>query len=479
MSESVQVKFNRRTVLQGTALGMLGLSGRAFAQQASFTPEQFGAKGDGFSNDTRAFARLSAAVAARGGGRIVLRKTTYIVGLQGASGGARSDFSFQPEPILKFDGLTSGLTIIGNGARLKCAGNLRFGTFDRGGRKTSNPMPFLRRGELATPYIAMIAIERCRGAIELRDIELDGNAAGLTIGGQYGDVGWQIPAMGLLLRDNPGNETVIGLHSHHHALDGVQIDGLDGDRPGAPECRFENVRCEYNGRQGVSLVGGRRYLFRNCKFNHTGRGPLMSAPAAGFDIEAEGGKKVRQLRFETCEFANNGGAGMVADSGDSADVSFTSCTFIGTTNWAAWPNKPRFRFQGCRFVGSICNAYGSDRADLAVQFRDCTFRDVAGTAGYPRIYGSQPSLPIADLSSSENVLFERCQFQLTAGAVLPWSVKAIYSDCTMSQVSARESYPRGTFRGSNVISGRIGLSGSRNLGEVIANGRRVVQGAVP
>ncbi|MFM5930518.1 MAG: hypothetical protein ACKOPQ_06390 [Novosphingobium sp.] len=473
------MKFDRRTVLQGTALGILGLSVRVQAQQASFTPEQFGAKGDGVTNDTRAFARLSAAVSARGGGRIVLRKTTYVVGLQSPSGAGRSDYSFQPEPILKFDGLPTGLSIIGNGARLKCAGNLRFGTFDRGGRKTSNPMPFLRRGELATPYVAMIAVERCRGPIELRDIELDGNAAGLQIGGQYGDVGWQIPAMGLLLRDNAGGETVIGLYSHHHALDGIQIDGLDSDRPGAPESRLENVRCEYNGRQGVSFVGGRRYLFRNCKFNHTGRGPLMSAPTAGFDIEAEGGKRVRQLRFELCEFANNGGAGLVADSGDSADVSFTTCTFIGTTNWAAWPNKPRFRFQGCRFVGSICNAFGSDRAEQAVQFRDCTFRDAPGTSSYPRVYGSVPSLPIADLSSSENVLFERCQFQLTAGAVLPWSVKAIYADCTMSQVSSRESYPRGTFRGRNSLSGKIGLSGSRNLGEVIVNGRRLGQGIVP
>src|SRR5690348_6156661 len=44
------------------------------------TPEQFGAAGDGQTNDTDAFAKMTAAVNKAGGGRVVLRKTTYIVG---------------------------------------------------------------------------------------------------------------------------------------------------------------------------------------------------------------------------------------------------------------------------------------------------------------------------------------------------------------------------------------------------------------
>jgi len=42
----------------------------------------FGAKGDGVTNDTDAFASMSTAIRLRGGGTVELRKTTYLVGRQ-------------------------------------------------------------------------------------------------------------------------------------------------------------------------------------------------------------------------------------------------------------------------------------------------------------------------------------------------------------------------------------------------------------
>ena len=50
----------------------------------------------------------------------------------------------------------------------------------------------------------MIRVERCSGPVAIADLELDGNSGRLLVGGQYGDVGWQIPAVGIQLVDNRG-----------------------------------------------------------------------------------------------------------------------------------------------------------------------------------------------------------------------------------------------------------------------------------
>ena len=124
---------------------------RGGAQVAAITPESFGARGDGVTNDTDAFAAMAAFVNARGGGEIVLRRTTYLVGKQNHRPDAQ--FSFGPAKIMEFLGCTRPLTISGNGARLLCQAGLRYGTFHPvSGRPTHHPMPYYGQGELATPY---------------------------------------------------------------------------------------------------------------------------------------------------------------------------------------------------------------------------------------------------------------------------------------------------------------------------------------
>lgn len=240
---------------------------------------------------------------------------------------------------------------------------------------------------------------------------------------------------------------------------------------GAPPARIENVRSAFNARQGCSFIRGGDFTFVNCRFTDTGRAGLASAPGAGFDIEAERGK-VRRLRFVGCEFARNEGVAMVADSGDSADVAFERCRFLGDRSWAAWPNKPRFSFRHCIFTGPIVRCFDAPRPMDATQFVECEFTDLIRKTvdGKPI-----PPGPLADLSDSRSVTFTRCSFAVQHGFALPWSTRAIYDSCTMQQSTGPTGYPRGTYRGNSRISGKVDLYGSKIEGSVTVNGTLITR----
>jgi hypothetical protein len=452
------MKLDRRAFLGG-ATAAISLSGACKAAPAadagSVRPEEFGAKGDGVTNDTAAFAAMTAHINRRGGGAIALRKTTYLVGRQNAGG---TDWAFEPETIMNFQNLRLPLTIRGNGARLKCPAGLRYGTFDRGtGIKVDRPMPNFRQEERASPYWAMISVIDSQAAVEISDLELDGNLGQLRIGGPYGDTGIQIAGTGLYLRNNHRSETVRNVSSHHHGQDGVMI---DGDDKRAGRSRFENVACEYNGRQGLSMVGGRGYDFIKCKFNHTGKSAVMSAPAAGVDIEAEGSKTNRDMNFVDCEFSNNGG-----------------CSFIGSTNWAAWPFKPGFVFKACTFVGTIVHPFADLDPKRATRFDDCRFLDDPRLSPNGKVYlAGEKNHAIIDMADSTNVQFNRCSFLLTHDGLLPWSWRALYTDCTMRQAASVPAYPKGTYFGTSSIVGPVDLYGTIVVGSLTLNGHPVPKG---
>ena len=428
------------------------------------TPEQFGARGDGVTNDTDAFAAMAEYVNRHGGGTIALRPTTYIVGKQ-APDRARPEYYLAAAKIMNFNGCTKSLAILGNGARIRCADGLRFGTFDpTTAQPTNHPLPYYGGGEICTPYEVMLRIENCTGSVDISNLELDGNLPRLLIGGPWGDTGWQIRGFGIQLVNNACSEQLTNVYTHHLAQDGLYIDGvLERDSASA----LENLVSEYNARQGCTIAGGSNYSFVNCQFNHTGQDGLASAPCAGVDIEAES-KAIRDLNFSGCEFANNGGCGMLADSGDTDGATFDSCKFIGTISFSAWPNKPHIRFSNCQFVGEVARPYGDPDAERAAQFSNCVFVDDSTLSPTGQVFG--PGRPIGDFGTWQNVLFDGCRFDLKNDMVLPWSAKVIYNNCTMSQVSTTLAYPRGTFTGTNTIVGNVGLAGSIILGDLTVNG---------
>jgi hypothetical protein len=462
------MEFDRRAFLAAAAASVAAGAPPRAATGPVLRPEDFGARGDGVTSDGRAFAALGKEMNRRGGGTIALGKDrTYLVGGQARS----SDLGWAPAPILNLHDLRQPVRIIGNGARLRCEAALRFGTFDPStDRPVKRPMPNFRRSELASPYWAMILLKNCGAPIEVRDVELDGNIEGLRIGGPFGDTGWQVPATGLLLDNNLAEEIIDNVYSHHHGQDGMMIIG-DPRRSG--RSRIRRLVSRYNGRQGLSLTGGRGFDFEDCEFSRTGRSAVRSAPGGGVDIEAEG-KPIRDVAFTRCKFVDNAGAGMVADSGDSEGARFTDCLFVGTTTWSAWPHKPRFAFEGCTFVGAVVHPFPDPDPARACRFIGCRFTDDPKLSPTGEVYLGGG--PIANLAISDNVLFDRCTFDLVGTGVLPWSWRATYRDCTMKQQSKKTATPKGKYLGTTTISGPVDLYGSKVLGTLIVNGEPLPRG---
>lgn len=350
------------------------------------TPEDFGAVAGDDINDvdlaaanTAAFQRLSEYVNTVGGGvAITIPGKTYVVGAQTFAGAPGKGYSYRGADVLFIHDCTKPVVINSEGARFRLVNGLRYGSFDpTTGAPNAPAMPNWNPDNSADCG-TMLRFENNAGGISIRGaVELDGNLAGLIIGGQFGDTGRQNRANGIRELKN-SSFYAENVYAHHHALDGIACvyPGAVNGGPMTPRT-FVNCKSEYNGRQGMSWVGGIGMTAINCKFNRTGKAVnsgtgtmLYSAPGSGLDIEAEGSVCRRGL-FINCDLINNTNTAMVASVGDSADVRFIGCTFGGNI----WPDMPGFKFEQCKFHGNIMHLYGHSDPAKASSFDDCVFTD--------------------------------------------------------------------------------------------------------
>lgn len=427
------------------------------------------------AGNTAGLKALADAVAAAGGGVINFTQgREYRVGVQKF---APNGFGvWQHSKLLEIAGCKRAVVVRGNGARIKFADGLRFGTFDPAtGKPTKNPQPFYDERQQSFPAYAMIGFTNNHGPIVVEDIELDGNARGFVYGGPFGDTGWQLPADGLVLIDNKGGVRIQNVRAHHFPRDGVHIlDRVGSDTPSARGV-FINVAMENNARQGLSMVGGRGYTFARCKFNGTGFDvPNRSAPTAGVDMEQETGI-IRDIRFVDSEFIGNFGAATLA-VGDVADIRYESCSLSGP-GWAFWVGSAvRVVFEECTFTGSGTNGGGNKDPALATKFIGCRFTDRPEMM--PRGVTTFASRYVPDLGGgSENILFDGCRWEMTSDkAGLPYSYSnTIYRDCFMSN-AAGPSVTLGRYEGTNIINGSVNIDGAVLVGRVVVNGKVVNEG---
>lgn len=88
--------------------------------------------------------------------------------------------------------------------------------------------------------------------------------------------------------------------------------------------------CDDNRRQGMSIENGKNIIVENSQFINTGT-TAHTAPASGVDVEPAT-DSVTDIKFIHCEFNNNYNAGLLLD-GDNVDgATVESCTFSENKN---------------------------------------------------------------------------------------------------------------------------------------------------
>jgi len=385
------------------------------------TPEQFGAVGDGINDDTDAFCAAAQAIYTQGSGSLTLTAgKTYRVGRQYHEDGQYPYYKTATMFSLNNSPVKQGLWVVieGNGATVKMNDGMRIGSFDKDTGDVYIPasMPFTLSGYRSDPGL-IFGFDQC-SRVRIQNMVIDGNNQSMILGGLWGDMGRQCLATGVIL-SSCDYLRINNLTSSNCGLDGIVLKypGLTEESP-SQDWAVSNSRFEYNARQGMSWAGGKGLAVTDCKFNHTGRGPFSSAPGGGLDIEAENSVN-RNGSFVSCDFVNNTGCAMVADSGNTQNVTFDDCLFWGTTNWSIWPQKPGMKFNSCDIYGTAVNAYPSDDATLATQFTNCHFEDVDGTYdGIPLTSYRRTALAIFN---GNNILFDNC-------TLVANQIKSLYLD---------------------------------------------------
>lgn len=414
----------------------------------------FGAKGDGTTNDTIAFQKAAARIQTAKCGELIIPPATYIVGAQTKkTSPTTSGPYYKEQPIFSVRDLTY-LHIYAYGAKLKIADGLHYGAFDKA---TGAPIDVTGGTDNAADVGRIIEVSTSNNVF-VEGGEYDGNNTKLVLGGQWGDKQRQTAATGLWF-DKCLKVTVRDIYTHHHGLDGITVLHRH-ERPTVKKPhKLYRVRSEYNGRQGLSWIGGWGLEVYDSKFNHTGRAinvgggrdnglPLYAAPGAGLDIEPNAGtvEISREGLFRRTEFINNTGAGLVADVGDGGYSTFDDCTFWGTSSYSMWVRQPGLRFLNSRIYGTgvhVSNGSTDEspapNAALATYFENTLFEDKPWTDGTVKRSGS---LYNVNAGEGQGATWKNCTFRNHA-------VKAIIA----SDTTTREIFEGCTFMHDNEALG--------------------------
>ncbi|HPI53523.1 MAG TPA: right-handed parallel beta-helix repeat-containing protein [Chitinophagaceae bacterium] len=268
----------------------------------------------------------------------------------------------------------SNIKLIGNGATIKYNAKLKFGTFDI---KTKLPLPrqkgFLKTENAAWPGNCIL-IHNAK-QISIENLTLDGNIQNMDIGGSYGDTGIQLWHRGIYLI-NSTQVTLTKLNIHHFGLDGIEIsNGAIVQKQPKHEILLKNVKCLYNGRQGLSWTGGEGLTVLNSEFSHTGKSVLASSPGCGLDIEPETGECMNG-RFVNCKFENNTGYAYGSEHFKLkiSDIRFDNCIFGGSTYGALFPNNGGVEITNSTIYGQIIRP-GGVSATLRVVIKNSKLYD--------------------------------------------------------------------------------------------------------
>ena len=433
---------------------------------------KYNAVGDGITNDTAAFAAACADLSSNQGGVLHIPPGIYLVGKQTQASASETGYAYLDKPIIHITGCTQPVVIEGNGAVLIAASNLKFGAFDPvTGNALATTAPYTTAAHAAHAY-RMIHLEDNTGGVVVKDLELNGRASLLNLGGQWGTLaGRATHACGVWLKNNQ-SVLLENLHIHHHGLDGVLVS--------APACTQEslrtpvtlrNVRCLSNGRNGLRWEGGNGLTAINCQFNFSGRSVPVSALAAGVLVEPVASAFASQGVFMNCEMVDNVGPAFYSAGTNSTSISLHGCTLIGVSSYAAQPYSPRVHFTDCTLAGQVVKPFaesGTERG-RATQFTRCRLTDALTYNG--QVY-TDPSWYLLDFGNNrEGVTLTECQVEAVTAKLGYSNGLMTITDTRMRQTNnTGASNIQAVFVGHNVME----TSGSNPLTTSIVVGRLTI-----
>lgn len=113
--------------------------------------------------------------------------------------------------------------------------------------------------------------------------------------------------------------------------DGIYIAGTASDSTFSEDIRFIRCDSDANKRQGCSIISAKKILFEETYFQNTSG----TSPQAGVDIEPDvAAQIVEDIYFKRCHFLDNGGrgfTGVLKDSQTAKNVVLDECTVSGNT----------------------------------------------------------------------------------------------------------------------------------------------------
>ncbi len=343
--------------------------------------KDFGAKGNGYSDDQDAFVKASAFFRNRKGhGKLIIPKGVYIVGRQKFSGNNidKNGIAYFGEYVLDLRDCHD-LMIEGKpGAVLKHRDSLRIGTFSP---ITGEPFKHSIKdinvkaeyARFASNAGNMIFISNCSN-IQVTGLKLNGNSSNFSFGGNWGSGrnAYELIHYGIYIVDSHD----IGIRNcniESFACDGIYIANL-GQQIKTYKINVDKCKVNFCGRNGLSWLGGENISVTNSNFSNSGQGIVHESPAAGIDIEVENNSFCRKGYFYNCTMENNIGSAITSGSKDlSSNVLFKKCIAASPVYYSVFADAASHHFEDCKFYGTVLVWYSARNESDAVKFKRCLF----------------------------------------------------------------------------------------------------------
>lgn len=424
----------------------------------------------GATNATQAFIDASAALCAAGGGALRIPPGVYTVGRQIRATQSNSGYAYLGEDIITIANCNYPVVIEGSGATLKLASGLKFGSFDAVTESVYTPssLPFTDTNYAASVG-RMLVLSNNTHSVTVRDLELDGNAAGVSLGGEWGESGYDLAGDGVVI-SSAGDVQLSGMQIHDLPRDGVQLNRASACMEARAPLSLRQVSISKAGRHGLAWLSGNGVTAINCRFNHSGRGALATAPACGVYVNAGTGV-ASNGRFSNCEMLNNVGVGLWVGEEHVADLTVERSTLVGTTAAPLVVRAPRVHLISSTIAGQLSELYPAQTAGDgdATRFTSCRLTDQYTYADQVFIPANTPLLNLG--ASCQGVMFDRCKLEAGASVLAQASGVVTLSNSRLYQGVTGTCTLPAIYVGQNEIEtpGSVDWTGSERFGAVLLN----------